>query len=314
MKKRNGSVEYKLIAQLIPERNDKWLNSHIRPILEVWMANIDIQLIIYHGKVIEYLTKYMTKTETMNEVGIKRMFDNILNQTSSFNAEPQVALRKKMLRILGERTYGKQEISHLLNNLPIARSSHTFRRIHLQNSSAPININLNTSRDNNEERQQSVVSLTIVDYYARRMESRLWSSQNEYQQVLTELETLNLFGFLKHTFISKEKKIKVRTKNVEKFVLIITPIISPRKDGPKYAEYCKFMLMKYKPWTISIRNCIPQSIHDMNTEITTQQFINAWETYVEKLREDGHCIPEAFTTEISNYTSDMRALRENNRE
>ena len=61
----------KLAAQLIPERNDQWLNSHIRPILEVWLANIDIQVIVDNGKVIEYLTKYMTKTETMNEVGIK---------------------------------------------------------------------------------------------------------------------------------------------------------------------------------------------------------------------------------------------------
>ena len=153
IKKRNGTIDYKLVAQLIPERNDQWLNSHIRPVLEVWMANIDIQVIVDNGKVIEYLTKYMTKAETMNEVGIKRMFKNILNQTSSVNATPQVALRKMMLRLLGERTYGRQEISHLINSIPSAKSSHQFVRVHLQNTAAPLSISSHTEPNNNQQIQ-----------------------------------------------------------------------------------------------------------------------------------------------------------------
>ena len=49
IKKRNGTMDYKLVAQLIPERNDQWLNSHIRPVLEGCMANIDIQVIVDNG-------------------------------------------------------------------------------------------------------------------------------------------------------------------------------------------------------------------------------------------------------------------------
>ena len=68
------------MAQVVPQRNDKWMNSHVRPIFEVWLANIDVQLIIDKGKVIEYLTKYMTKAEAINEAGIKRIVRRLLDK------------------------------------------------------------------------------------------------------------------------------------------------------------------------------------------------------------------------------------------
>ena len=321
IKKRNGTIDYKLVAQLIPERNDQWLNSHIRPVLEVWMANIDIQVIVDNGKVIEYLTKYMTKAETMNEVGIKRMFKNILNQTSSVNATPQVALRKMMLRLLGERTYGRQEISHLINSIPIAKSSHQFVRVNLKNTAAPLSISSHTEPDNNQQIQQqqqqqqqqpSIISLTIIDFYARRNEIDLWANASEFHEMTNDLEDLSFFDFLKQCYIVTGKKIKLRSQSVEKKVFIITPIISPKSDGPKYPEYCKYMLIKYKPWTISVNRCIPEFIENEEIEITPQHFVDSWESYKESLRESNQPIPESFINNVSLYTSDMRTLRENN--
>ena len=131
----------------------------------------------------------MTKTETMNEVGIKRVFKNLLNQTSSVNVTPQIALRKMMLRLLGERTYGRQEISHLLNSIPIAKSSHEFMRVHLQNSPTLLNTSSHTESINNQQTQQqqqqqqqqpSILSLTIIDVYARRLDLSLWANASDF--------------------------------------------------------------------------------------------------------------------------------------
>ena len=73
----------------------------------------------------------------------------------------------------------------------------------------------------------------------------------------------------------KEKKIKLRSNNIEKEVLIITPIISPKSDGPKYPEYCKYMLMKYKPWAISVNHCIPGILENKEMEVTPQYFVDS---------------------------------------
>jgi hypothetical protein len=45
--------------------NDRWLNSYIRPIMEVWRANMDMRLTVDVGKIIDYMTKYVTKAETI---------------------------------------------------------------------------------------------------------------------------------------------------------------------------------------------------------------------------------------------------------
>ena len=159
------------MAQVVPQRNDKWMNSHVRPIFEVWLANIDIQLIIDKGKVIEYLTKYMTKVETINETGIKRMFTKLLDQNANDNGDPIVALRKMMLRLLGQRTYGRQEVSHLMNNLPIVRSSHKFSKFHIKSSSVPLLLENSSKKKKKEQKLgESVVSLTFIELYARRLD------------------------------------------------------------------------------------------------------------------------------------------------
>ena len=55
------------------KRNDNWLNSHIRPLLEFWQVNVDFQLIIDSGKVARHVTKYVTKAESSMTKGVAAM-------------------------------------------------------------------------------------------------------------------------------------------------------------------------------------------------------------------------------------------------
>jgi hypothetical protein len=51
-------------VEIVSKRNDKWLNSQCRPLFQHWQANIDMRLTIDVGKIVAYMTKYITKTET----------------------------------------------------------------------------------------------------------------------------------------------------------------------------------------------------------------------------------------------------------
>ena len=41
--------------------NDRWLNSHMYGLMQIWLANIDFQLVVDVNKVVNYMTKYVCK-------------------------------------------------------------------------------------------------------------------------------------------------------------------------------------------------------------------------------------------------------------
>ena len=52
------------------KHNDRQVNSHVKTFLASWMANIDFQLVVDLGKVVNYLIKYVTKPEKDMNDGI----------------------------------------------------------------------------------------------------------------------------------------------------------------------------------------------------------------------------------------------------
>ena len=74
----DGSIEIKTTTRLemIPKANDRWINSHCVPIFEVWLANMDMRLTIDVGKIVDYMTKYMTKSEKIANKNIEKLFKN----------------------------------------------------------------------------------------------------------------------------------------------------------------------------------------------------------------------------------------------
>ena len=66
--------------EIKPERNNRWLNSHMDPLMKVWQANMDMPLTIDLGKVIGYMTKseaLLTKdTQKMIEQKITKSIED----------------------------------------------------------------------------------------------------------------------------------------------------------------------------------------------------------------------------------------------
>jgi hypothetical protein len=91
----------KVAFEIVSARNDCWLNRHCIPLMEVWRANMDFRLTLDFGKVIGYMTKYVTKQESISKPGTQRMIRSILNQTVENGKSVPHALKKTMGKLNG---------------------------------------------------------------------------------------------------------------------------------------------------------------------------------------------------------------------
>ena len=78
-KKSDVTPQVKFRVEIFRRINDRWFNGHICPILECWQANIDFQLVLDVGKVVDYMTKYATKSEITKTRKVSKMMNTFLN-------------------------------------------------------------------------------------------------------------------------------------------------------------------------------------------------------------------------------------------
>lgn len=77
-KKGETEKTHRVQLEIKSKRNDQWLNSHMEHLMPVWRANMDIQLTINLGKVVGYMTKYVTTSEAAMTKIAQRMICQIL--------------------------------------------------------------------------------------------------------------------------------------------------------------------------------------------------------------------------------------------
>ena len=75
----NPSFAYELRMNSL--RNDRWVNLHMRGLVELWRANIDFQLVVDIDKVITYMTKYVTKPEIEMSSNMNKMILQVINKS-----------------------------------------------------------------------------------------------------------------------------------------------------------------------------------------------------------------------------------------
>ncbi len=124
-------------VDIVPARNDKWLNIQCRFLFETWKANMDMRLTPDLGKVLAYMTKYITKTET-SSVNSRRNLYTTLRVVAMHATSTLDALRRLYNELNGERAKTKQEVCHYALSLPIVCSDHQFVKINLANDNSLI--------------------------------------------------------------------------------------------------------------------------------------------------------------------------------
>ena len=88
---------------ILTARNDGMLNSFNPIQLTSWRANVDMQLIVSRNRVVQYCTKYVTKSETRSQ-SLKDTFANIANSLKEGNKSVKL-FRSSSLTVLERGTF-----------------------------------------------------------------------------------------------------------------------------------------------------------------------------------------------------------------
>ena len=105
-------------------------------------------------RVIEYCTKYVTKTEPHSQ-SLKEVFTTIVRSLKEGNNSLK-AVQKLFVNSVGERDYSAQETCHLLLWLPMFKSSHDFIVLSFDGSRA-VEVHL--------QGEQRATTPSIIDHY-----------------------------------------------------------------------------------------------------------------------------------------------------
>ena len=249
IKTKSDEVQYR--AKIVTKRNDSRLNNNQRLQLQSWRANCDNQVVIDHYACVEYLTKYAAKGEPSTPI-LKAAFTTIINNAPS-NSNPHRAFKKIVMKTLGEQDYAAQETMHHLLSLKLHSSSFTVIQVSL-NGSRRVQISA--------DERQLCCSNSLLDVYANRA---------QYDSPGINTAKLNFVQFATQ-FKVVDKKL---TKLPDNVVPRIFPASSSNPKGPNFAQYCKYQLLRYKPWKISQDNAWD------NEEPSDQNIINKWQQFLQ---------------------------------
>jgi len=237
--------------KLLSKRNDRWLNSHMQSVMEVWGANMDFQLILDPGMVVDYMTKYVTKADSSHGPQVARALKAIFTKTVREEGRTtQTFIRRVMGKLLEDRMISKQEKCHLLLGLPIVRCSHTVVKVDLRNKFKFVDTTNQETGEHTEApdtARRLVLRKSIIDVYGERLNADIWNTFTLPGNV--DMPNMNLAEFCTRysvgTRLENRNKICIRQKTV---VASFFPTFSSNVEGPNYTAYCKYALMKHQPW------------------------------------------------------------------
>ena len=257
---KGNEPQYK--AKIVTRRNDPRLNNNQQLQLQSWRANCDIQVVIDHFGCVEYLTKYAAKGEPGTPI-LKAAFSSIMNNATS-NDSPHKAIKKVVMKAIAERDYAAQETMHHLLSLKLHSSS--FRVI-------PVSLN-GSRRINTSTKEADVCSSnSLLDVYANRAQynSATATAKLNFVQFATQFKVVN-------------NKLTRLPDNV---IPRIFPNYSCNPKGANFPQYCKYQLLRYKPWKITQENAWD------NEESTDENIINKWQEFLQTAYAKEH-VPDWF--------------------
>jgi hypothetical protein len=213
-------------ARIATRRNDSRVNNHQQVQLQGWRANCDIQVVIDHYACVEYITKYAAKGEPRSSV-LKDAFNTIMQKVGN-NSDPHRAIKKVVMKTMGERDYAAQETMHHLLSLKLHSS--LFEVIPVSpNGSRRV-------RDSSAiEDGDSCTNDSLLDFYANR--EQLDNSRH--------IMNMNFVEFATSFKVANNKLTELPEHVIPRFF----PTYSPNPRGSNFALYCKYQLLRYKPWT-----------------------------------------------------------------
>ena len=218
---KSGQPKYKAI--IVTKRNDSRLNRHQPLQLQGWRANCDIQIIVDYQACLEYLVKYTSKGEKASSV-VNNAFSTIVQKLSD-TSDIHNTFKQIMIKSVGQRDYSIQEVMHHLLSLKCVSATYEV-----------INASLDGSRRIQMVRDKEYCTApSMLDIYAER---------RKYMKSFPSILECNFVQFTS-TYISKGSKLEKRKRPV---IVKTYPNYSSNPQNQHYGLFCKYQLLKYKPW------------------------------------------------------------------
>lgn len=214
---KGDKVQYR--AKVVTKRNDPRLNNNQQLQLQGCHANCDIRVVIDHYACVEYLTKYAAKGEPRSPF-LKKVFRSIVSNLHE-SVDSHKVIKKVVMKTVRERDYAAQETMHHLLSLKLHSSSFNV-----------IPVSLNGS--------QKVSNVPSVE------NDGICTSNSLRDQYDNSAKVMNM-NFIQ--FATKFKVVRGKlTKMPENIIPKVFPTYSSNPRGPNFALYCKYQLLRYKPW------------------------------------------------------------------
>ena len=170
------------------------------------------------------------------------------------STDPRRAIKKVVMKSLCERDYAAQETMHHLLSLKLHSSSFKVMPVSLNGSRRVCDTE-------SIEDGEPCTDYSLLDVYANR------------EQYESSQETVNM-NFVQ--FVTTYKVVNNElTKLPENVIPRIFPTYSPNPKGPNFALYCKYQLLRYKPWQTTQNNAWGDQ------EPTDDVLINSWQEFLQ---------------------------------
>ena len=224
VKTKKGTLKY--VAEIVPGRNDEKMTEHNRLAFQHWRANINVQLCLDVHGVIKYTAKYVSKGEKKSEE-IKDILKNMV-QYMDDDTDASRAITKLMMKRAAQRDWGKPEVCHYATEGCSWGSSFFIRKINL-NPEFSVEIDPDKPSKTIEKNDHLV-------WYQKRPKAPEFENMNF--DMFTRIYDVNNKSGLQHIPQSRFEK------DVRRFI----PKFPANPNGKNYWKYCKFQLIRYKPW------------------------------------------------------------------
>ena len=266
----DATDHYKI--HVVTKRNDARINNFQQIQLQGWRANCDIQLITSFHDCVEYITKYAAKGEPRSNA-LKEAFNAIV-KTVTDSASYERSLKKMVMKTLGQRDFSAQETMHHLLSLKLVSS--TFKV-------CPVSLTgFRRVRRTLVTEDDKITCESLLDHYANR---------TKFVKDQEEILTMNFDQFATNFKICNKKLLKQDTNVIPKFF----PQFSSNPNSDKYAMYCKYQLIRYKPWLNNIEDAwnnlpetdatfVQQWTNFMSTEYA-QANVKGWDEQMEVIQQ-----------------------------
>jgi hypothetical protein len=200
-------------------RNDSLMN-HFNPAIVLgWLANIDISPCTSLQAVITYAAKYCSKSEKKTEPYCK-LADQVLPHTA--HLQPLLSFSSRLMnKLIAERDYSAQEISHLLLNIPLQEGTRMVVAVDCR----PLEQHARSYRVDED------INETIGSY-------RKYLERNDQHEDITYLEYLQSYN------LKTWRRLATQAK---KRVLSYFPRYRSMEASPQFNDFCRVKLMMAHP-------------------------------------------------------------------